>query len=1685
MKAATRFFILMLGLLLWSPALTAQVAQQVYIPPDAAVHGLQAHNQHLAVIQTNCTSMDEAVMMRNELVRNGALVSLFTSPQFMLAWVPPEANAAVRGTRLTAATGSIDVVSVSYSSAEYRSQLGANQTMIALNEADEAILEYIDFIKRPLSPEDIERIRKAEEEMAAKAEQMPPMDCVHDLFIDEASPRELSGGIPAIIPGEQQTLRATTLRGYIVHSSFFIESKTGSGTWNWDNTVYNTYRNFYIAGMNYWSSFVSRYGKSITTHWRLYSPYNTNSQVTGEPTSIGEDVFIPEIVKKFYTPTSSDKPPTWEGFGAGVRYCYWYNNKIRAAFGADEAFCGFIAYKPSGSEAIWPHAAVLSWNSGDREGVYFAMDTRYWQALHNPFSTPLRNVVAHEIGHLWGAPDEYRNDNCAWSYRGIANVNCQASRPAYKQPGFTMHGWDGIMKTNYIGGNSLATPVHAGVITSAQSIRSRVFTSTPSNISLTFRNDDNIRNVTRSTPTAIPMDFDYRHTVEAPVTRTVGGTTYYFDYWEVRRKTGTPSTISYYANTLPNWSYTSTLSNPVEGVHAVYTSSPPDVFSENTTVTAHLAPGNATASPVPAIVLRWRSKYDMSRTETRIEYEASAGNWRELGGGATGHMPFGPFRVGINQWTGVLIHAVPGTAGTGANPIQSNRQYRFRIVGYFNTNRGTPSQIASITTRPATPADTVYCYDPSEPNSIGSPRVLTSSGPDMEEYRVRGALSITGVAGEFSWFIPKNDYYRVTAIDLSGSFWGTILELRLKVRPGSDFVPNFRAQRAGTTTHVNGFKSGDDWVLNINTDGEYLIKVEPSITQSISYDLVDRYGGHFAFGEYEIVVRRKIAYPTVMLPCRDCIKLLFVKPYPGEIILKPHPLSDLFRGGVSKNTPQMFQMYYQTPPGFIFEGFGGDFGTLKENPAQMNLGPNTLPGTYQVYPIIKAIDERMVELVVIQPEGPGGPFDERQTATVGSVLVAKATAPAGYVFVGWGGDTVTTTNPLNVTMWRSKKLIAHYRVKPCVPEPMTAWRHNLAFVNARNTQIVLEYAMQAGAGDGLEAGQVDLPPIPPPTAFDIRWINIAASQGSVTDWRAIKSSHIYQGRVQTGPTNPVQMTWMAPPATPNATFTLRIQGMTGSIDMRSQSSYTFADEGVYVFLIEVKELDCPEPSNENDIVVETKEIDTKDWPCVRLALKLSDRRSGDLRPFTNPYNLRFQETAGDGTNTPMIIESFEQLDSLLIVKFCSDPDKPGRDRDIEIVNDNEDPDQEKDTTRIRIPVPLPDGDEDPVRYVWRIPGEWQMISLPVDMAEAEPASVFADPNIILYQFNTDLGKYESTPLMTFGRGYWIKSDGVQTILTGINRYNYRWNNLSGIGEPYGFGWNMIGALSAPLAVSGIQATPATGLKAIFGWDPNLGYIVPTTVETGKGYWVRVDPNTTLSMTTTGVRGDATTSYSRTVGGLDIAGMLLLNVEGQGSRPLFISGNASSAEMVNTLTLPAAPPRGVFDVRTTEQTQYLFPGQNTVHVLAYGRVWISVPGPMHRVEIEVMDINGGVLGRLTGIPGERLFIDVDGGMELLLRVAVRPHSVDNALGSAYPNPFQVGSETWIPYTLAQDADVRLSIYDMLGRSVITLVSTTQTAGEKLVSWNGRDGQGDAVPAGVYVYRLETPTGIVTRTLSIVK
>ena len=110
-------------------------------------------------------------------------------------------------------------------------------------------------------------------------------------------------------------------------------------------------------------------------------------------------------------------------------------------------------------------------------------------------------------------------------------------------------------------------------------------------------------------------------------------------------------------------------------------------------------------------------------------------------------------------------------------------------------------------------------------------------------------------------------------------------------------------------------------------------------------------------------------------------------------------------------------------------------------------------------------------------------------------------------------------------------------------------------------------------------------------------------------------------------------------------------------------------------------------------------------------------------------------------------------------------------------------------------------------------------------------------------------------------------------------------------------------------------------------------------------------------------------------------------------------------------------------------------------------------------------------------------------ELLHRLTEMQEIPDTtALLPSYPNPFN--PETWIPYHLAQEAEVTLTIYDVRGSVVRALRLGHQPAGVyesrgRAAYWDGKNHQGESVASGVYFYTLTAGDFNATRKLLIQK
>ena len=89
---------------------------------------------------------------------------------------------------------------------------------------------------------------------------------------------------------------------------------------------------------------------------------------------------------------------------------------------------------------------------------------------------------------------------------------------------------------------------------------------------------------------------------------------------------------------------------------------------------------------------------------------------------------------------------------------------------------------------------------------------------------------------------------------------------------------------------------------------------------------------------------------------------------------------------------------------------------------------------------------------------------------------------------------------------------------------------------------------------------------------------------------------------------------------------------------------------------------------------------------------------------------------------------------------------------------------------------------------------------------------------------------------------------------------------------------------------------------------------------------------------------------------------------------------------------------------------------------------------------------------------------------------------------YPNPFN--PETWIPYRLAEDAFVILTIYDLSGQIVRKFevghrIASAYESRSKAIHWNGRNRLGEQVASGVYFYHLSAGDFSATRRMLILK
>jgi hypothetical protein len=278
---------------------------------------------------------------------------------------------------------------------------------------------------------------------------------------------------------------------------------------------------------------------------------------------------------------------------------------------------------------------------------------------------------------------------------------------------------------------------------------------------------------------------------------------------------------------------------------------------------------------------------------------------------------------------------------------------------------------------------------------------------------------------------------------------------------------------------------------------------------------------------------------------------------------------------------------------------------------------------------------------------------------------------------------------------------------------------------------------------------------------------------------------------------------------------------------------------------------------------------------------------------------------------------------------------------------------------------------------------------------------------------------------------------------------------------------MIGSISYPVPVSNVVASHTNVRSQYFGYAG--GYSASDTLVPGKGYWVEVDSAGTLEIASAGPRAQA--KPAATASKFAAMNTLVIGDADGHVQSMYIDPIVKAQAVPTQYDLPPVPPAGVFDARFVSQkyvesfdpassNEQTFP----VHISsAHYPVTVSFQAMSAlKNQVVLKDALGNTIA--TFAKGATAAVKISDAKMNTFSLTILNVPKKFALDQNYPNPFNPVSN--IRFELPVDSRVTLSVYDILGRRVQTLVAgAVEEAGVHEVRFSGAN-----LASGVYFYRI---------------
>jgi hypothetical protein len=110
-----------------------------------------------------------------------------------------------------------------------------------------------------------------------------------------------------------------------------------------------------------------------------------------------------------------------------------------------------------------------------------------------------------------------------------------------------------------------------------------------------------------------------------------------------------------------------------------------------------------------------------------------------------------------------------------------------------------------------------------------------------------------------------------------------------------------------------------------------------------------------------------------------------------------------------------------------------------------------------------------------------------------------------------------------------------------------------------------------------------------------------------------------------------------------------------------------------------------------------------------------------------------------------------------------------------------------------------------------------------------------------------------------------------------------------------------------------------------------------------------------------------------------------------------------------------------------------------------------------------------------------WIDQGASLELSDDISTSPEK--HTIYQNYPNPFN--PNTTLSYILSEASFVNITVYNLEGKTIKTIVNSSQNAGLKKVQWNATNDKNEPVSAGLYIYTIQAKEFMKTMKMMLLK